>query len=77
MNAAKKIRAREKRGPFFKISTVRVLIFSSAQDPSYIVNSLLSAQYQATLVNFRFGAVYKQRSEAENNFLPTGTMRGL
>ena len=71
-----KNRACEKRGPFFKISTVRVLIFSSAQDPSNIVNSLFSAQYQGNIVNVRFGAVYKQRPEAENNFSPTGTGRG-
>ena len=56
---------------------MRVLIFASAKDPSNIVNSLSSAQYQAKIVDFRFGAVYKQRSEAENNFLPTGSVRGL
>ena len=72
-----KNRAREKRGPFFQISTVWVLIFSSTQDLSNKVNSLFSAKYQATIVDFRFRAVYKQRSESENNFLPTGTVGGL
>ena len=67
---------REKRGPFFKLSIVQVLIFYSAQDPSKIINSLFSAQYQKKMVNIRFGAVYKQWSEAENNFLPTETVRG-
>ena len=72
-----KNRAREKRGPFYKLSTVQELMISSAQDPLNLANSLFSAQYQAKLVNFQFGAVYQQRSKAENNILPIWTVRGL
>ncbi len=72
-----KNKACKTRGPLLKFSTVRVLVFSSAQDHSLRRDSLFRAQYQAKIVNFRIGAVYKQRSKAENNFLPTGTVQGL
>ena len=55
MNVAKKNRAREKRGQFLKLSTERVLIFSSAQYPSYRANSLFSAEYPAKMLNIRLG----------------------
>ena len=63
-----KNKARKTRGTFFKFSTVREIICSSTQDPSKRQDSLFSAQYQAKIVNFRFEAVYKEMSEAENNF---------
>ena len=43
-----KNKARKKRGPFLKLSTVRVLIFSSAQDPS---NSLAHSTGQKWLIS--------------------------